>query len=128
MQDAWCTCGAPVPRSLARYYKKLSAPRLRWLKPTANRSGSNLEEKKAGPPVTPDLPLPDLPAVRTRTAPPPNTSHRTRLPLPKKIREPSTRSRREAASFHTADRGKEMLAVLLCMLSFGRCAAVGQRF
>ena len=29
IQEAWCTCVAPVPRSLTRYYKKLSAPRLR---------------------------------------------------------------------------------------------------
>ena len=80
-------------------YKKLSAPRLRWLK-TATRSGSNKEEKRSGPPVTPDLPLPVLRAVHTRSTPLSTTSHRTRLPLPQEVREPSTRSRMETASFH----------------------------
>ena len=39
---------------LSLYYKKLTAPRPRWLK-TATRSGSNLEEKRSGPPAAPDL-------------------------------------------------------------------------
>ena len=40
---------------LSLYYKKITAPRLRWLKPTAIRSGSNQEEKRSGPPAAPDL-------------------------------------------------------------------------
>ena len=55
MREAWCTCIAPVPRTLTRYFKKLSAPRLLWLRPTATRSSSNLEEKRSGPPAAPDL-------------------------------------------------------------------------
>ena len=55
IREAWSTCIAPVPRSLTRCYKKLSAPRLHWLKPTATRSGSNLKEKRNGPPAAPDL-------------------------------------------------------------------------
>ena len=80
-------------------YEKLSAPRLRWLK-TTTRSGSNYEEKRKGPPVSPDLPLPDPCAVQPRSISLSTTFHLTRLPLPQETREPSTRSRRETASFH----------------------------
>ena len=51
--------------------------------------------------MTPDLPLPDLRAVHTRSTPLSTTSHRTRLPLPQEVREPPTRSRRETASFRS---------------------------
>ena len=72
---------------------------MRWLK-TATRSGSNHEEKRKGPPVSPDLPLPDPCAVHPRSTSFSTTSHRTRLPLPQEVREPFTRSKRETASFH----------------------------
>ena len=45
-----------VFRVLYRFFrKKPTTPRLRWFKPTAMRSGSNLEEKRSGPPAAPDL-------------------------------------------------------------------------
>ena len=48
----------------------------------------------------PELDRPDLRAAQVRSTPLSTTSHRTRLPLPQEVREPSTRSRRETASFH----------------------------
>ena len=87
------------------YYKKLTAP------PTAVAQADRYsqrqqlgreKERPAGgtrsPP--PELDRPDLRAAQVRSTPLSTTSHRTRLPLPQEVREPSTRSRRETASFH----------------------------
>ena len=80
-------------------YKKLIAPRLRWLK-TATGSFGNQTKKRKGPLDSPDIPLPDPCAVQPRATSPATTSHRMRLLLPKEFREQSVSSRRETASFH----------------------------
>ena len=57
------------------------------------------KRQRKGPPVSPDLPLPDPCAVQPRSTTLSTTSHRT-LPPPQEVREPFARSRRETASFH----------------------------
>ena len=85
-------------------------------------AAATTKRTEKSPPVFPELPLPDPCVVQPRSVSFSTTSHGTRLPLPKKAREPSTRSRRETANFHKNSCLTSASSAVYPLLIRGLCA------